>query len=154
MTNLWRVVELKADPLKPTQPMDASGMKAPTPDRHSISTQPSLHTLHPYREITKLLHSLLLSWEPAPVSSLYKGGAGSPIGEEVCCSAAHTSREKEDAVPTPPRLWAHSQPLCTVTSLSRSHGVSEMPFPVIMPTLLYASVEGAARELWDTRGGG
>lgn len=48
MTNLWRVVELTADPLKPTQPMDASGMKALTPDRHCISTQPSLHTLLPH----------------------------------------------------------------------------------------------------------
>lgn len=151
MTNLWGVAELTADPLKPTQPMDASGMKAPTPDRHCISTQPSLL---PYREITKLLHSLFLSWEPALVSSLYGGGAGSPRGEEVCCSAAHTPRDREDAVPTPHGLWAHSQPLCRVTSISRTHGLSEMPFPVIMPTLLYASLEGAARELWDTGGGG
>lgn len=44
--------------------------------------------------------------------------------------------------------------LSAVTSISRSHGLSEMPFPVIMPTLLYASLEGAARELWDTGGGG
>lgn len=113
MTNLWGVAELTADPLKPIQPMEASGMKAPTPDRHCISTQPSLHTLLPYREITKLLHSLLLSWEPALVSSLYGGGAESPRGEELCCSAAHTPREEGSSYspqavsPFPASLHSH-----------------------------------------------
>lgn len=62
-------------------------------------------------ELTKLILSLLLSWEPALASSLYERGAGSPTGEEACCSAAHTPRDREDAVPTPHRLWAHCQPL-------------------------------------------
>lgn len=48
----------------------------------------------------------------------------------------------------------HIPSLTTVNLISRSHGTSEMFCPVIMPTLLYASVERAAIELWDTGGGG
>lgn len=131
------------------QPMEASGMKAPTPDRHCTSTQPSLHTLLPHLWHHKALTSLLLSWDPAPASSLYTDGAGSPTGGLLLSS---TSMEGEGGCCSHPhRLWAIPS-LCTVTS--RSHGVSEMSLPVIMPTLLYASVEGAARELWGTGGGG
>lgn len=151
MTNSWRVVELTADPLKPTQPMDASGMKALTPT--GTASPHSLPCILCYLicEITKLPPSLLRTC--SSVQPFREVGQEAPQ-ERRFAAQQHTHQGTGKMLFPLPMGCEPTPSLYTVTSISRSHGISEMSVPVIMPTLLYASVEGAARELWDTGGGG